>query len=324
MNVAQNQYISAKQVIGLFFQAYEGALDDSWVPRLSNRFASSVPIELYAGVGNAPAMREWVGGRLAKQLAEYRQLVANKPYEATLEVTRNDLRRDKTGQLEMKIQQLALRAAEHDEVLLSALIDAGATLSAANTCYDAKPLFSTTHSAKDSGTIDNNISVDISALATGGDGTHGTTTAPSAPEIAYAVQAAMTQMYGFKDDQGQPVNHKTKEIVIMVPSPFSGAAELALSADSFPLGVPNPLKAQNVKKTLVINPRLSWTTKLAIFRADAPAKPLLVQVEEEPIMEVVGEGSEHTFKNATHLYGVRKQGAVAPWDPNKCVLVTLT
>lgn len=323
-NAAQYEYIGDKEVIGLFFQAYEGALENSWVPQISTTFTSTTAVERYAGIGNAPALREWVGGRLAKSLAEYTKTVTNKDYEATLSVLRKDLLRDKTGQLRIKIANLAERAAEHDEKLLSALIDT-ADDGDIETAYDGQFFFDTDHSVGSSGTINNDITVDISALPTGDTtGSHGSTTQPSVGEAALSIQQGIQAMYGFKDDQGEPINHSMRDVIVMVPAPLMAPFEAALTSQNFAQGMTNPIFGSPIRKTLVVNPRLTWTTAFAIFRVDSAVKPLLVQTEETPVMEVIGEGSEYAFDNAAHKYGVRKSGNVAYWDFCKACLVTMT
>lgn len=323
-NPAKFEYVSDKEVIGLFFQAYEGRLDASWVPKISVNFPSTVAVERYAGIGNAPALREWVGARLAKSLAEHTKTVTNKDYEATLVALRKDLQRDKTGQLQIKIAQLAERAAEHDEKLLSELIDTGDDADL-DTAYDGQFFFDTDHAVGASGTMDNDISIDISALPTGDTtGSHGSVTAPSVGEAALCIQRGIQQMRGFKDDQGEPVNHSMREVLIMVPTGLEAAFESALNVEYMAQGMSNPLIGSSVAKTLVVNPRLTWTDEFAIFRVDSAQKALLVQTEEAPVMEVIGEGSEYAFDNAAHKYGIRKSGAVAYWDFTKACLVTMT
>lgn len=320
---AKFEYISDKEVIGIFFQNYEGALANSWVPKLSNSFESTTAVERYAGVGNAPALREWVGGRLAKSLAEYSMTVSNKDYEATLVALRKDLRRDKTGQLEAKIAMLAQRAAEHDEKLLSALINVADT-SSAGLAYDGQLFFDTDHSVGDSGTLDNDITVDISALPIGDTtGAHGSVTDPSVGEMALSIQKGINQLRTMKDDQGEPVNHNIQEVLIMVPVGLGTAAEAALNSANLVHGLNNPIYNTGVRKTLVINPRLTWTDEFAIFRVDSPIKPLLVQTEEPITMEVIGAGSEYAFDNNAHKYGVRKSGNVGLYDFTKACLVTM-
>jgi phage major head subunit gpT-like protein len=318
-NAAKYEYISDKEVIGLFFQAYEGALENSWVPLVSSSFTSNTAVERYAGIGNAPALREWVGGRLAKSLAEYSKTVTNKDYEATLVALRKDLKRDKTGQLQIKIADLAQRAAEHDEKLLSALIDT-ADDGDIETAYDGQYFFDTDHSVGSSGTIDNDITVDISALPAA---QHGSITAPSPEEFALSFAQGVQQMRGFKDDQGEPINHGMNEVLVMVPVGMETAARAGLFQTTFAGGASNPIAGWDLKRKLIVNPRLTWTDEFAIFRIDSMVKPLIVQVEEAPVMEVVGEGSEYAFDNAAHKYGVRKSGAVSTWDFCKGCLVTL-
>ena len=40
-------------------------------------------------------------------------------------------------------------------------------------------------------------------------------------------------------------------------------------------------------------------------------------------MEYIGEGTEHVFKNNSHLVGVKEAGNVAYWDFNRACQVTL-
>lgn len=323
-NPAKYLVTSQRDTIGLFFQTYESAVNDSWAPLLLNTFPSVQAVETYAGIGNAPALREWVGGRLAKSLSEYSKTVTNKDYEATLEIFRKDLQRDKTGQLGIKVAQMAQRAAEHDEILLSTLINAGAA-GTLDLSYDGQYFFDTDHSVGNSGTMDNDIVFDISDSPSAIDGS---TTAPSPENFAFAYLQAIQQMQGFKDDQGEPINHNMREVLVMVPKGMSAYARAGLFSATFGGGATNPAFAAStadgaVKPRLAVNPRLTWTDSFAVFRTDGIMKPYLAQVEETPMMEIVGEGSEYAFDHAAHKYGVRKSGAVASWDFTKACYVTL-
>jgi hypothetical protein len=323
-NPAKYLVTSQRDAIGLFFQIYEQAVNASWVSELSNTFTSNQSVETYAGIGNAPALREWVGGRLAKSLAEYSRTVTNKDYEATLEVFRKDIKRDKTGQLAVKIMGLAQRAAEHDEKLLSGLIDVG-TGSTLDAAYDGQHFFDTDHSVGSSGTMDNDIVFDISDSPSAIDGT---ASAPSPENFAFAYLQAVKQLQTFKDDQGEPINHNMQSVVVMVPTGMAPFARAGLFSETFGGGATNPAFAARspsgaVTARLVVNPRLTWTESFAVFRSDSPTKPYLIQIEESPVMEIIGEGSEYAFDHAAHKYGVRKSGAVASWDFTKACYVTL-
>lgn len=312
MNPAQFPSISDRAVIGYILQDLDGATKNSWAGRMCNRFQSNMGTEKYAGLGNAPLMREWIGAKLAKQLKEYPFTIDNKDWESTLEVKRKDLQRDKTGQLIMRTAQLAMRAAEHEEKLLSALID-GADGSTNGTAYDGQNYFSDTHSVGASGTIDNNIASDIA-----------TTTAPTSTEMSAAIMASIQALYGFKDDTGEPSNQNAREFIIMVPTVFWSAAITAITKDRLSANADNPLLNIGLSLSVVQNPRLTWTTKFATFAVDGAAKPMIIQEENPPSVEVLGEGSDWAFHNASHLYSLIKSGNVGfgRWD--KAVLTTFT
>ena len=139
--------ITQRQIIGEFFMRLEQAIGASWVGAISNYFPSDQAIEEYAWLGMPPAMREWIGGRDAKGLPEYDFTIRNKHYEATLDFLLRDLRRDKTGQIMVRIAELAQRSGAHWASLLSTLILAGASTD----CYDGQYFFDDDHSEGSSG-----------------------------------------------------------------------------------------------------------------------------------------------------------------------------
>jgi phage major head subunit gpT-like protein len=56
---------------------------------------------------------------------------------------------------------------------------------------------------------------------------------------------------------------------------------------------------------LAVNPRLSWTTKFAVFRTDGQTKPFIRQEEQGIQVDAIAEGSELEFKENKHHYGVK-------------------
>lgn len=135
------QGLSSRAIIGEFYARLEAATGMSWISQLSMLFASDQASETYKWLGQAPVMREWIGGRHAKGFRENGLTIANKTFEATLEVSVDDLRRDKTGQVMVRIAELAGRTVSHDAGLLSTLILNGATA----VCYDGQYFFDTDH-----------------------------------------------------------------------------------------------------------------------------------------------------------------------------------
>ena len=316
--------LSDRAVTGILFNELEDAASRSWTSQIANQLTSDQNQETYAGAGVVPAMREWAGGKLVKNVRELSHTITNKDFESTIELTRKDLRRDKTAQLIMKAQELAQRAVEHEAKLLSTLINT-ANAATEGLAYDGQFFFDTDHSVGNSGTIDNDISIDISALPTGDTtGTHGTVTAPSVGEMALGIQQAIQQIYGFVDDEGEPTNTGAQSFAVMVPTSLWAAASTAVRVNNLAQGFDNPLVGSGLNVTVIANPRLTWTDSYAVFVTDGGIKPFISQIESGPMIEILGEGSDYSFFNKAHLFSVIKSGNVGFHQFTKACYVTMT
>jgi phage major head subunit gpT-like protein len=290
--------LSSRAIIGAYYARLEQNPGMGWVDAISNYFTSDQDSETYPWLGQSPVMREWIGGRHAKGLRENGITIENKHFEATLEILVKDMRRDKTSQVMTRVHELADRTNAHWAKLLSELIANAATLS----CYDGQYFFDTDHAEGDSGTQSNKISVDISALPAA---VHGSTTAPSVAEMQQSILQGVQQMYGFKDDQGEPINETALNFLVMVPVPLFQVAAAALRNEMVNGGDSNlfrTLSEYNIQP--VPNPRLTWTDKFAVFRTDGTIKSLIRQEETAVQLKVKAEGSEFEFDHDAHQYGV--------------------
>lgn len=292
------QTLGSRAIIGRFYKTLEQDPGMAWINDLSMYFASDQSSEEYRWLGQTPAMREWVGGRHAKGFRENGLTIVNKHYEATLEVPVRDLKRDKTGQVMTRIDELALRTNAHWASLLSTLLLNGESA----VCYDGQYFFDTDHAEGNSGSQSNDLSIDISALPTT---IHGSTTAPSVGEMALCIQQAIAAMYGFKDDQGEPMNENASRFLVKVPVSLYNVAHAAVALPFVDQGNSNPLPA-NRKYAVDVAPnaRLTWTDKFAVFRTDGSVKPFIRQEEEAVNLKAKAEGSEFEFDNDAHQYGV--------------------
>ena len=248
--------------------------------------------------------------------------MTSKDYEGTLRMPKKSWIRDKTGQLQVRISQFADRVNSHPAKILSSLIIDGES----TVCFDGQYFFDTDHVSKNSGSQSNDISVDISEVDAP---THGTTTAPSSGEFARAIMQSVQTIYGLKDDEGEPTNQMAKSFAVMVPVPYMSAA---LEATTSLLGanggsnlLPSLQSRGTIKLEVIINPRLSWTTKFATFRTDGAVKPFVL-LEDEGMRDVfaLGPESEYCRVNGHCLAGVDWSGAVQYGDWTQAVLTTLT
>lgn len=305
--------LSSRAVVGMYYEALAAANGISWLDAVSNYFTSDQASEDYPWLGMPPALREWIGGRQAKGFSQNKVTIENKHYEATIEIALKDLRRDKTGQIRARLAEFAQRGQSHFASLLSTLIVNGPS----TVCYDGQYFFDTDHSEGDSGTLDNDITTDISAVPAE---VHGIVTAPSKEEMLFAITKSISQFFTFKDDKGEPMNEDAKSFLVMVPVGLAEAARAAISKLNV-IG-PGMVSLDGYSVGLAINPRLtsaSWTDEFVTFRTDGSIKPLIRQEETEPALKVKDETSEYAFDNDAIQLGIdtwrnvgygRWQGAV--------------
>jgi phage major head subunit gpT-like protein len=289
--------LGSRAIIGTYYAKLEQYTGYAWIPSLANYFTSDQPSETYKWLGMAPGLQPWVGTRQAKGLRDNGMTIVNQKFESTLEFDKDDMRRDKTGQVMVRIADLAQRTNAHWGELLSTLILNGAT----NLCYDGQYFIDTDHSEGLSGIQSNKITCDISTKPTT---QHGTPSAPSAEEMMYAILEAIQQILLFLDDQGKPMNMSAREFTTMVPVSLMAPAMAATRNTQFASGVTNTLTNSEFKINLEINPNLTANDTIHVFRTDAPVKPFLRQEELGVQMKAIAEGSEHEFKTNKHLYGV--------------------
>jgi len=291
--------LGSRAIIGKFYETLEQSKDLAWPFQIGMEMPSDQESETYKWLGFSPMMREWVGGRQAKGLRENGITITNKRFESTLEFDVDDLRREKTGQVDVRIGEMADKVNAHWASLLTTLITGNGL------CYDGQNFFDTDHSEGSSGTQVNAVTASqVSQL----DVT--TAAAPTPEEMAKAILGCVQYMYSYKDDQGEPMNENARKFTIMVPVNLWGPAVQAVASNLLSTGtgaIDNPLKLSAAKLDLSVevNPRLTTTTVFYVFRTDGRAKPFILQNEEDVKMTVIGEGSELEFNENVHRYGVK-------------------
>jgi phage major head subunit gpT-like protein len=310
MYPSQYDKITTRSVRAMLLLALESG-SSAWINDLSMRTESDQASETYAWLGAPPALHEFIGNRQLDQLRETSFAISNKDHEANVWFWSKDMRRDKLGMIQTRVGQLADRVNDLPAKLLSALIMDGES----ETCYDGQFFFDTDHAEGKSGTQSNDITFDVT-----------TTTAPTADEMGEAILKSIQQMYGLKDDQGEPINQNASAFDVMVPVPFMGAALKARSALLGTGGASATLPAlrDTFDISIVVNPRLSWTTKFATFRRDGSVRPFVLQ--EEPggrDVVAIGDGSEFEQLNKKQVFGVDWAGNVGFGYWQAAVLTTL-
>lgn len=290
--------LSSRAIIGQFYKRLNENAGMEWINAISNYFTSDQDHEDYKWIGQSPVMREWVGGRHAKGFTTNGISIENKHFEATIDIPVKHLRRDKTGQIQARIGELATRTNSHWALLLSDLISNGETTN----CYDGKPFFAANHKEGKSGEQANKISFDLAKAGINGE--VGTPNAPTEAALREAILQGIQQIIGFKDDQGQPMNENATRFVVMVPVSLWFVAKACLAVPLTTGGATNPVKVlADLDIAVAANPRLSGN-KIYVFRADGDVKAFIRQEEEAVQVKAKAEGSEYEFDHDAHQYGV--------------------
>ncbi|WP_281825597.1 Mu-like prophage major head subunit gpT family protein [Jannaschia rubra] len=138
--------------IELAFKGFKTRYTDAFTaaPVFWDRIAMTIQSgsrdETYGWLGQFPQMREWLGGeRVVKALEAHGFTIANRKYEATVGIKREDFADDNLGVYAPVISEMGHRARQHPEELIFKLLSQGTT----TVCYDGQNFFDTDHPAVD-------------------------------------------------------------------------------------------------------------------------------------------------------------------------------
>lgn len=278
--------------------------------------------EDYAWIGQSPQMSEQAGEKKFSKLRQTPWTVKNVKYQGGISIPKNDVLYDKTGQVSMRVGELATRATSHWWNIIAPLIVNGESTN----CYDNQYFFDTDHSEGDSGAQSNDITNNIT-----------TTTAPTVTEMIDAVLATVQQIVGFKDDRGEYCNEHLTEFLILANLSLLGPTLRALSQSNVGGGDTNVLMQQDkYRLRMHASPRFStWTDRFAVFATQGDQKPIIRQQRkpnnegsgynaEGMLVQMLWTDSEHYKLKDECLISVETERAAAYGDWKKACLCTFT
>jgi len=269
-----------------FFNRFDGTT--THFGELSTRIPSTSDSETYRWLGTVPKMREWGTGRLAKGLRTESYSVENLKYEATIEVDRDEISDDQTGQIRVRIGELAQRAATHKDYLISQLLIDGET--AGNNSYDGVSFFNTAHVSGSSGNQSNSLTYDAAS-----------TDSPTTAEFKAALQQAISQLLTFKDDQGDPMPIGATGLAVIVPPTMFFNSLEAVNASL----VANTSNVLQGAAQVIALPWLSDASKWYLVKTDGVIRPFIFQDREPVEFNSLTEDSEEGFLREKFIFGVR-------------------
>lgn len=259
----------------------------SYYEKLAIRVASTLPSEKYRWLGSTPKMREWRYGRLIQDIRSEKYEIENGKYESTIEVDREEIEDDQTGQIRQRINEMAEKAATFKDYLIAQLLLDGET---SGVCYDGHPFISDAHESGESGVQSNKLTYNAADADK-----------PSVLEFKAALQEAIAAIMGFKDDQGDPVTYSVNGLFVIVPPTMFFTAREAISAAT--IGATTNV-VQNIAETICY-PWLSDQSKWYLAHTGGAQRPIIYQDRIPLEFTALENNSENAFKRDAFLYGTR-------------------
>ncbi|MGZ9811281.1 Mu-like prophage major head subunit gpT family protein [Pseudoroseicyclus sp. H15] len=131
-----------------------GRAEDQW-KRIATEVPSSTGSNTYGWLGKFPQMREWIGERIIRNLAEHGYTIVNRDFEDTVAVDRNSILDDELGIYGPMFEGLGEAAANlPSKLVFVEALKAGFT----NLCYDGQYFFDSDHPVLD----ENGVAVSVS------------------------------------------------------------------------------------------------------------------------------------------------------------------
>lgn len=122
-----------------FKNAFKMAEPD-WA-KIATLSPSTTEINLYAFLGQFPALRQWLGSRIVKDMKANSYSLTNLDFEVTVGVPRNKIEDDTFGTFSTFFADMGYSAKLHPDELIFAKVLSGAT----DLCYDDQPFFNASH-----------------------------------------------------------------------------------------------------------------------------------------------------------------------------------
>ncbi|MGD2109329.1 MAG: Mu-like prophage major head subunit gpT family protein [Phycisphaerae bacterium] len=272
-----------------FFERYTEVRKQTVYEELSTRLPSTTKKESYGFLGSVPPMREWGTGRLVQGIYAETYDVTNAKYELTLEVDRDEIDDDQTGQIMIRVREMAQRAAHHKDAEIARLLVNGAT--AGYHSYDGVPFFGSTHPIRKTGGTQDN---DLTAAIVDKD-------ACTAAEFRSALTQGIVALLGFKDDQNEPMSMGATGLVCVVPPNMLIPASEAVNA-SIISSTDNVLKG--AARVLSFS-HLTATDAWYLLKTDVSVRPFIFQDRQDVEFTALERDTDEGFKRDKYLYGVR-------------------
>lgn len=277
-------------------------------PMISHMVQSDGTDEKIGWLGSMPGVREWLGDRQFNTLRAADFTLANKLWESSVMINRQDFDDDRTGVYNPMLEELAKTAALHPDQLMLDLLPAGET----TLCWDGQNYFDTDHVWGDSGSQSNDLTFDASNTA-----------AISESEFKAAFRQAVNAILTFKRDNGEYFYNgaleKLSDLTLLVPVALRGVAHDTLESTLLGGGDSNVVID---RPKIITSNRLTSGVKFYVMYTGARYfRPFVFQARKPLVRELLGLDSIKTKELEFMTEARYNVGYLAWWN---CVLTTFT
>lgn len=278
---------------------------------LATRCPARTKTEEYRWIGQTAYPRSWGAGRQTQGLVSERYSISDEKYESTLEIDREEIEDDQTGQIRIRIQELAEAHESFKDFLIAQLLINGGT--AGFVSYDGVTFFNESHPCGTATNAPGVQSNDLTFAAASG-------TAPTVQEFLDSYNQAVTRMFKMLDDRNNPMMLNDKGLIVVVPPDLRPVASQALRAAI----INNTTNVFADEARLAVFPWLTDATKWYLVKANAPIRPFIFQDRIPVEFSEMRPDSEHAFKTDKILCGTRARYGMAYGRYEFCMRTTFT
>lgn len=280
-----------------FSTIFRSAYRDTPTPveTLATIVPSTHKIETYGWMKRLLEMREWIGPRVIQGLGTHSYILENKPYEATLQVDREEIEDDALGLFDARASEMGRVAARiWFKLLIDALVNGNVSTSLG---FDGVPFFSQSHPLNPAGVQSNDIR--------------------SSPFSEAKLDEGVALMRRYAGEDGRFLGVNPTHIII--PPELEMTVRKVLNAATVANGGTNVF---NGYLQIIVIPELAAsggqgaTSTWYLADLSAPIKPLILQKRKD--VEFVSKTAltdDNVFWERKFVWGVDCRGAAGygPW-----------
>ena len=268
-------------------------------PSVCQTVVSNGADEGYGLRGAMAGVKEWTGERKYNEVRSADFVIANKSWESSLLVNKDNIADDRIGLYGPLSADLAIEATHHPDELLFEVLVAGTS----GQSYDGQNFFDTDHSFGDSGAQSNSLT---STVTDADDVT--------ADEFKAAFNANRIAMLKYRNDMGKlinrPVGAGLSHLMVLCPVEMELAARVALEAPLVNGGDSNVVVDAPV---VVSSAHLTDLNKFYMFDLSAGRRPFIFQAREALSRQVRDENNDEV-KDVKLLTSARYNLGYGDWS----------